>query len=258
MREFLKWSAGMALLAGSTFAVPLVPRIESHDFNFGGFEPASEDDDAAFYAPRGEGADWLTLLANETDREVTAFWEVWPAGIPVPVFNAAGNFGGDIELYLQFDGHDEMPPHLDVSLSGSGRRDGSDLNIFGRLTTTDGEEASGLLLSIDIEEAALYGFGNSSSFVLETSGKILQIHPALDNPNDTLVGDSAVSRGNIDFGELALKSGYDPLSRDNGQHDLFNDGGGYSGEVGAGFVTVPEPATLVLLVGGLMLGLRRK
>lgn len=258
MRAILALGAGMAVMAGTAVATPLVPRIESHDFNFGGYEPASQDDGSAFYAPRGESPDWLTLLPSPADREVTAFWEVWPEGVPVPVFNGAGQFGGDIELYLQFDGHDETGNPLDVSLTGSGRNAGADLRIVGSLTTTDGEVVSGELLAIDITLASLYGYGNTGSFVLETAGTITGIHPLLDIAGDSLIGKSAVSRGNIDLSELTLASGYDPASRNNGGQPLFNDGGGYSGEVGAGFITVPEPASLVMLLGGVVLAMRRR
>lgn len=242
-----------ALAASTTLAVPLVPRIESHDFNFGGYEPAGSDADA-FYAPRGADPDWLTLSGMDTDREVTAFWEVWPSGVPRPVFNLGGDFGGDIELYLAFDGHDEAPPHLDVSLTGAGRNAGADLIITGTLDTPAGP-ISGTLLSIDIDVASLYGFGGASSYVLETAGTILSIHPDIDIDQGTLVGERAVSRGNIDFNELTLASGYDPLVRYAG---AFNDGGGYSGEVGAGFETVPEPASMLLLAAGLPFVFRRR
>ena len=89
------------LLVGTTaaLAAPLVPRIASHDFNFGAQEPAS----VPFYDPRGAGADYLTLAGDSNDREVTAFWEIWPVGgDPISLYNINDAFGGDLELYLEF------------------------------------------------------------------------------------------------------------------------------------------------------------
>jgi hypothetical protein len=63
----LAFAAG---LAPAAIAEPINPRIDSHDFNFGAWEPA----DTPFYDPSGVQADVLSLRAFDLDREVTAFW----------------------------------------------------------------------------------------------------------------------------------------------------------------------------------------
>lgn len=216
-------------------AAPLVPRIDGHDFNFGAWEPS----DTPFYDPRGLAADFLTLAGDPLDREVTAYWEIWPVGgFPLPIFNSADQFGGDFQLFLEFDGEDAAPPHLDVSLTGSGRLAGADLFIWGKIPAL-GIVNYELLTSIDIRAASLYGYGGASSFVLETFGYFEYVNPLIPGA-DELVNQSAVSRGNIDFQNLQLPSGYHPLL----DYGLAADGGGYSGEVGRG---IPEPSVLMLL-----------
>lgn len=248
MRTILAFAA-ISIGAGSALAAPLVPRITSHDFNFGAWETAA----VPFYDPRADAPDYLTLAGDEADREVTAFWEVWPVGgFPLPVFNAAGAFGGDLELYLQFDGNDEAPPHLDVSLTGRGRNVGADLIIWGAIP------AAGIgfapLLAVDIRNASLYGYGGGRSFVLETEGIITFMNPQLPGFSQEFIGSQAVSRGNIDFVSLALPSHYNPNERYPG---MFADGGGYSGEAGPGNA-IPEPASVILLLGGLAFAARRR
>ena len=227
-------------------AAPLVPRIESHDFGFGAWEPAT----VPFYDPRGTEPDYLTLAGDPLDREVTTFWEVWPGGVPLPIYNAQGEFGGDLELYLQFDGEDAVPPHLEVSLTGTGRDSGADLIISGAMPDLGIGYAT--LVAIDVQLASLYGYAGQSSFVLETAGVFTFVNPALPGAG-ALVGESAVSRGNIDYLELALPSGYDPLA----DYGLAADGGGYSGEVGRGFPT-PEPVSVLTLLIGAPVVLRRR
>lgn len=233
----------LALGASLAQAGPLTPRITSHDFNFGASEPI----DAPFYDPRGDGADFLTLNASEADREVTAFWEVWPGGVPLAVENALGDFGGDLEMYLEFDAQDATPS-LDVSLTGQGRNAGADIIVWGAIP--DAGISFGMLLAIDVTDASLYGFGGNSSFVLETIGTLTFINPNLPGAASLAIGDPAATRGNIDFLSLALPSGYDPLQSGN----LVADGGGYSGELGV----IPEPASLLMLLAGTALWLRRR
>jgi hypothetical protein len=245
MRRLLLTLAMTGCGVHTLLAAPINPRIDSHDFNFGAWEPAQ----APFYDPRGSEPDALELLGWQLDREVTAFWEVWPGGVPLPIYNAADEFGGDLELHLVFDGEDAVPPHLDVSLTGSGMIDGPDLVIAGKMPDA-GINAYETLVEIDILYAALYGYGGDSSFVLETFGYFTYVNPLLPG-GDGLEGQSAVSRGNIDLVELALPSGYDPLT----DYGLSADGGGYSGEVGRG---VPEPASLLLLLCGAGMTLRRR
>ncbi|MFQ5807558.1 MAG: hypothetical protein ACE5I3_14015, partial [Phycisphaerae bacterium] len=96
-------AVALATLGSSTaLAAPLIPRIESHNFHFGAWEPVS----VPFYDPRGAEPDYLVLAGYSLDREVTAFWETWPGGDPLPIFNAQDKLGGDFQLYLQFDGED--------------------------------------------------------------------------------------------------------------------------------------------------------
>lgn len=243
MRRFL---AGlMGLSAAAAYAAPITPRITGHDFNFGGWETAN----VPFYDSRGGNPDWLTLNTDSTDREVTAYWDVWPVGgFPRAVFNAAGQFGGDISLALEFGGHDETNNPLTVSLIGSGRNAGADLVLSGAIP--DLGIVYGPLLSIDISNASLYGYGGNSSFVLEGLGTIVQANALLPG-GAALVGQQGAMRGNIDFLSMALPTGYDPLVRLTGQE---SDGGGYSGEAGL----VPEPASLAALLTGAALVLRRR
>lgn len=245
-------AATALLLAGvlgatPALAAPLVPRIDSHDFLFGAHEPA----DVPLYDPRGVGPDWLTLLADDTDREVFTFWEIWPGGPPYAIYNAADQLGGDLELYLEFDGEDALPPHLEVSLTGRGRNAGADLIISGKIPEL-GISDYGALVAIDVRQASLYGYGGQSSFVLETAGVFSFVNPLLPGAEE-LLGASAVSRGNLDYFELILPTGYDPLV----DYGLSADGGGYSGEAGHGHPT-PEPAPALLLLVGAGLTLRRR
>lgn len=249
MKGILATSAFLALGAVTAMAAPLVPRITSHDFNFGAWETAS----VPFYDPRGADPDYLTLLPDPSDREVTAFWEIWPVGgTPLPVFNAGGLFGGDLELALQFTGNDEAPPHLDVSITGTGRNVGADLVVWGAIPAAG--IPFGPLLAIDVQTASIYGYGGTSSFVLETAGTIVFMNPALPGFNQQFIGTTAVSRGNIDFLELQMPSHYNPLTR---VPTMFADGGGYSGEVGPG-TYIPEPASIAGLLVGLGFLARRR
>lgn len=248
MRSVVVTLSFLVLGASMASAAPLVPRIESHDFNFGAWEPLA----TPFYDPRGADSDYLTLAADRDDREVTAFWEVWPVGgAPLPIYNAFDELGGDLELYLRFDGEDATPPFLDVSLTGTGRNQGADLIISGKIPEL-GINDYEVLVAIDVNLASLYGYGDESSFVLETAGVFTEVNSLLPGAAD-LIGEKAVSRGNIDFVDLALPSAYDPLA----DYGLAADGGGYSGEVGHGFPT-PEPASLLaVLLGTIVLGRHR-
>ena len=241
-------AAALAIaLLGMTavLAEPIVPRIESHDFGFAAWEPMS----VPFYDPRGADADYLTLEANENDQEVFAFSEIWPVGgTPMAVLNNAGALGGDLSLYLAFDGEDANPPWLDVSITGAGRLSGADLIISGKIPDL-GINDYEVLVAIDVEKASLYGYGNRSSFVLETEGVFVEVNPLLPDAAE-LLGKVAVSRGNIDFESLMLPSLYNPFV----DHALAADGGGYSGEVGR----APEPASLGALLLGVVLLSRRR
>jgi hypothetical protein len=247
MRPCAVVSAFIALLSSAALAAPLLPHIESHNFHFGAWEPLA----TPFYDSRGAEPDHLMLAGDDLDREVTAFWEIWPGGDPLPIYNAQDALGGDFQLYLQFDGEDAVPPYIDVSITGTGLNEGEDLFIWGKmpdLGITDYE----MLIAIDVQLASLYGFGGQQSFALETAGVFTFVNPLLPGA-DELIGQSAVSRGNIDYLQLALPSGYDPLV----DYGLPADGGGYSGEAGRGYPT-PEPACLLTLLVGVGMMLRRR
>jgi hypothetical protein len=235
------------LVTAVTVAAPLTPRIESHDFAFGAGEPAS----VPFYDPRGAEPDYLTLAADTLDREATAFWEVWPGGNPLFIYNIQDEFGGDFALDLEFDGEDAVPAHLDVSITGTGRNAGADLFLWGKMPEAGITEYE-MLIAIDVEQASLYGLGGGQSFSLETAGVFTYVNPSLPGGGG-LVGEGAVSRGSIDFLELELPSGYDPLV----DYGVAADGGGYSGEVGRGF-PIPEPAGLLTLLVGAGIAIRRR
>ncbi len=272
MKQTFLASLGVAVCAGAALAAPLTPTITSHDINFG----------AEFiYATNGTAPDTLVTSkdgANSTGEEATAYWPNWPSTVGVtPIwFNLGGaaapqfNFGGDLRLGVKFTGHDETPPPLDVSLTGTGLYgtygDGAaDLEVWGYMSGINGQPvlANVLLWAVDLEFVSLYGYGNppalgvGSGYVLEGVGKVVGGLIAIEN---NLVGSDAVMRGNIDLPESfatpgAIKgfaSRYDPLS-----DAQVETRGSYSGETGKGFA-IPEPAAIVLLGAGALLAFRRR
>ena len=225
---------------------PIVPQIIGHDFNFGAWEPV----DTPFFDPRDGLPDYLTLAGDPLDREVTAYWEVWPVGgTPIPIFNDANQFGGDLQLYLQFDGAVYPPDPFGVSITGSGREPGADMYVWGRMPDL-GINSYELIVSVEVEAAALYGYAEQSTFALDTTGYFDYVNPMLPNAAD-LIGQPAVTRGHIDFQTIQLPLRYDPMA----EWNIPPDGGGYSGELGLG---IPEPSALILLGLGAVVFVRRR
>lgn len=242
-----------AMASPLVFAAPILPTITSDDFNFGAGEPVSPDEGMSFYDPRGADADWLTLHPDRGDRELTAYWDIWPVGgTPLPIFNAAGEFGGDIAMQLAFDGEDADPGLLDVSLTGAGRNDaGADVVLSGALP--DLGIAYGPLLEIEIFEASLYGNAGDDTYAVEAIGVITFANPALfGDDTELVVGGQGAVRGHIDFVSLTLPEKYDPSMT-----GYDRTGGGYSGEVGV-VQQIPEPASIAVLLSGLGLLWRRR
>lgn len=264
-RHYLSAVAVLAM-AGASVAAPLTPTITSQDINFG----------ASFvYSTNGAAPDLLVTNLdgpNSIGQEATAWWPNWPAvaGV-VPIWYVfPGNqfvFGGDLQLAVVLTGHDEQPPYLDVSLTGTGAKAGADLEIWGQVGPQPDPSAGNILLwALDIEKVSLYGYGNpavppppttKAGYVLEGAGTITGGWIA---ERTGLVGKSGVMRGNIDidFGPnnpmalVGFPPKYDPLSDVNAVAE-----GSYSGETGSGFA-IPEPATLGLMLAGFGLLIRRK
>lgn len=253
MKHCLLGAVVFSALAGLVYAAPLTPTIDGADINFG----------AEFvYATNGVNPDTMFSSKENQGEEATAYWPNWPstAGVkPIWYTSLAGGpvFGGDVQLALLFNGHDETPPPLDVSLTGTGASDGADLQIFGTLTPGG---PNVLLWAIDFNltakpnvpgKVSLYGYGDTKSYVLEGEGLIVGGQIAEEK---NLVNTTGVVRGNIDLnlrdtGFVGFPAHYDPASNVNVQV-----AGSYSGETGAGFA-VPEPGTIGLLLLGSLFGL---
>jgi len=236
------------MVSGAVYAAPLTPTITGPDINFG----------AAFtYNTNGAAPDSL-VAGPSVGEEATAYWPNWPstAGVqPIWYTSAAGGpvFGGDLQLNVIFTGHDETPPPLDVSLTGTGGTPGADLEIWGTMVLGG---PNVLLWQMDLNQTAnpnipgrvsLYGYKDSQSYVLEGEGLITG---GLLADQKGVVGQTGVMRGNIDLIDfVGFPAHYDPAS-----DKVIEVMGSYSGETGGGYA-VPEPTMLGLLAFGGLLGI---
>ena len=241
----------------ATFAIgaPLLPTIDSHDFNFGAY-----NQDGTFeYLTNGGAPDTLTYTWYSLDHEVTAYWPDWP-DLPVyPVWDLGGmpNFGGDLVLNVQFTGQDApyVGPGgtIDVSLIGTGANEApgaADLEIYGTIEL-GANTLSGLLWSLDLEDVSLYGYSDRDTYALEGVGTVVGGLVAEEN---SLIGTAGAMRGHLDFIDAIpgwMPPEYDPTDP-NPMLDAVR--AAYSGETGV----IPEPASLGLLVAGLSVLLRRR
>jgi len=252
MRVFL---LGATLAAcGAAFAAPLLPPIVAHDFNFGAY---NQQPGAIEWAANGVLPDTLTYTQYEGDHEVSAYWPAWPNPPMLPVWDLTGppSFGGDFVLGVQFTGQDAPQGPLDVSLTGKGQGlPAGDLQIWGTVVIPSGPTLTGLLWALNFSadnSVSLYGYSGRNAYNLEGNGTIVGgLVPALYN----LIGQPGAMRGSVDF--IAppagwLPAGYNPVT--DPRQDLVR--ADYSGETG---VTIPEPASLGLLLAGLVSLLRRR
>jgi hypothetical protein len=233
-----------AAIASSVMAAPLVPRIFSYDVNFAAWEPIAGGVAAPSYFTNGALPDTLSFgVSNPLNHEATGLWPVWP-GDPLPLFGFDGVFGAEVEMNVRFDGHDEMPPHLDVSLTGPG-------GVF-RVTGSIAGGPPGMILEITADQSVMYGYSGQDAYVVELAGTITGVDPQFD----FLLGAPGVVRGHMDFLDNPMfPSGYDPLDPNSPDASWPTI---YSGEAGEG-VPTPEPTTLTLLaLGGLALARRRR
>ncbi|MCG3126386.1 MAG: hypothetical protein CHACPFDD_01221 [Phycisphaerae bacterium] len=226
-----------AVLGVSTavLAAPLVPRMISHDINFGARE------DGLNYGMNGLAPDTLDYIARDLDTEATAIWPVWPFAGPFPVLNAAGVFGGDVAMHVDLFAQDAAPPHLDVSMVGVGR-----FAIRGAVPAMGVPYTT--LIDIVLDQVSLYGYSGQDAYVLEGAGVIV------NSFFQELIGHSGVIRGNIDFeSNPGFTPKYDPTA--DPRQGRFAVA--YSGEAGQGYAT-PEPTSMLLLGLGAALLRRRR
>lgn len=256
-------AAGVAF-ASTAMAAPLTPIIEGHDINFGAYNGESG---AYEWNTNGTSPDTLVFTKGVTaaDHEATAYWPSWPSGPVYPIFDESGmltfdHFGGDFVLNVMFDGQDAPFVNgggvsIDVSLTGTGGNTApgaADLEIYGVVPGITA--APSLLWAIDLADVSLYGYSSGawtpegSSYVLEGVGTIVGGTLA---QLGQVVGKTGVMRGNLDFQQNWVPSLYHPLQTPTEAEYRA----AYSGETGLGSPAVPEPATMVVLAGGMILGL---
>ncbi len=251
-RAFL-W-ASAALMGSAAMAAPLTPTITGHDINFGAFNrtvPMPE------WSTRGVAPDLLSYTLGSLDTEVTAYWPTWPAPPVHPIFNAAGEFGGDFGMQVIFTGQDA--PYagpggvIDVSLTGTGAdAAGPDLVIMGSIPSLG--MPFGVLWALELDAVSLYGYSDFDAYVLEGVGTIVGGEIAIRNQ---LIGQSGVMRGHLDFIDRPtgwIPALYDPMANPAQLHIRA----AFSGETGVGYA-VPEPASLAILgIGLAALAARRR
>lgn len=244
---------GATLAACSVaLAAPLLPPIVAHDFNFGAY---NQMPGAIEWSANGAAPDTLVYTTFEGDHEVSAYWPAWPNPPMVPVWDLTGppSFGGDFALAVQFTGQDAPQGPLDVSLTGTGLNTAPgapDLEIWGTVVLPSGP-LTGLLWALDLNNVSLYGYSGRNAYNVEGTGTIVGgLVPAFYN----LIGQPGAVRGSVDFITPPpgwLPAGYNPVV--DPRQDLVR--ADYSGETG---VTIPEPASLGLLLAGLASILRRR
>ncbi len=240
------------LLATTTLGAPLLPEIADHSWLFGaynkGVSPTIE------YQTNGAAPDILIFTAGTSDSEVTTYWPQGPQGPAYPVWSLAGMpfFGGDMVLEVAFSAEDSATSPFAVSLLGAGANPAgvADLEIYGTLVvglTT----YTGLLWAVDLEAVVLYGNPGSNSYILEGVGTVLSTPLAVDMQ---VVGQPGAMRGHLDF--VNPPAGWMPANYSPTSPVQVAVRADYDGETG---LIIPEPATTMLLVGGLpLLALRRR
>ncbi|MBN1489373.1 MAG: hypothetical protein JXA69_05595, partial [Phycisphaerae bacterium] len=191
MRSALVALSVLLGVVSMSLAAPLVPTIVGHDINFGAeFE----------YKTNGLMPDTLTTTKEWLGEEATAYWPNWPitAGVTPIWFNIPGGpavFGGDLQLDVQLFGEDAMPPHLDVSMVGTGGNGPgiADLEVWGYLAPLPNPAAVNVLLwALDLDAVSLYGYKDDVAYVLEGEGTILDCLLAREN---VLLGQPGAMRG---------------------------------------------------------------
>ena len=244
---------GILAVAGMAYGEPLIPSIVAHELNFGAFNQGPD----AEYATNGTQPDTLVYSQhNIPDHEVTAYWPdpttppVYPVWEIAPL-NGLPAFGGDFVMGVQFDAQDAPVGSLDVSLTGTGLiPDGADLEIYGMIDLGGGEVLEGLLWALDITDVSLYGYSGEGSYVLEGVGLVAD---SLIAQQFGLVGSPGAVSGRLDFTDRRLdllRPSYDPLMDARDEEVRAT----YFGDTGV----VPEPASLGLLLGGLLVLIRRR
>lgn len=244
--------AAVFTIGASATAAPLIPAINMQDFAFG----ASNEDQTIEYRTNASAPDTLTFTRNAADHEVSAFYPNWPNPPMLPVWDLSTTpgFGGDLVLGAQFTGQDAPIGSLDVSLVGTGFHESpaiADLEIWGTIVVDANNTLTGLLWAIDLDQVSLYGHSDSTAYVLEGLGTVVDgVVPAYYG---VPAGSPAAMRGNLDFIDRPvgwMPALYDPLAAG---PDL-SVRADYSGETGL----VPEPAALSLFLGGLLTLRRRR
>ncbi len=245
MRAILGLS--ILLVAAAAYAAPILPPITGHDFNFGAYNT----DGTPEWGTHGAAPDTLQYTPNSLDHEVTAYWPNWPNQPVYPVWAVAGApiYAGDFVLGVKFTTSDAPQGPLNVSLVGTGLNTApgaADLQIYGTVYLPN-QTLSGLLWALDLQNVALYGHAGQNAYGLDGVGTIVAgLVPQYFN----LIGQTGAMRGHVDFVDAPL--GWVPALYDPANPLDTYIRADFSGETGV----LPEPATLILLLGGL--GLLRR